>query len=107
MTLDQIADVIDVWEAHWPEERRFWRIAKADLVWRVLQASGSGITGDAVPVDEARKDAPHLAAFLDRWDAVFAARRVDFVVELAELLMKENQRFTLNIMRKLRDKARD
>jgi len=89
MTLEQMAEILDQWERDWAEERGT-RVAKIDLIRRVAKAMGKDIIEKPIPVEELRTSSPRLAAFLEKWDATFAEHRVDFLVDLSELLMYES-----------------
>jgi hypothetical protein len=89
MTLEQMARILDQWERDWADDR-YTRFAKIDLIRRVAKAFGKEIIEKPIPVDELRKTSPRLAAFLEKWDDTFAKHRVDFVVDLGELLMYES-----------------
>jgi hypothetical protein len=105
MTLDQIGELVDSWEAAWPAESRFWRAARVDLVTMVLKATGNRITDEAVYPLVPPSHYPSLPEFLEKWDHVFAARRVDFLVDLSELIVKENLKFAETVLRNIREKA--
>ena len=100
MTLEQMADILDQWERDWPEDRQT-RLAKIDLIRRVAKAFGKEIIEKPIPVEELRKTSPRLAAFLEKWDDTFAEHRVDFVVDLVELLMYESVTLLGSLLDKL------
>lgn len=105
MTLDQIGKLIDSWEAQWSAPSRPWRQAKVALVTMVLKAVGQDITEDAVPIAEARKVYPGLTDFLEKWDDAFAAHRLEFCVDIVNLLTENSAALYRTIIQKLGERA--
>jgi hypothetical protein len=100
MKPEDMGKLLDEWEQDWAD-RRFERIARVDLVRRIAAALGREMPSKIDP-KELLTGHPRLAAFLKKWDSVFAEHRVDFVVDLSELLIYEGAELLGSLLKKLR-----
>lgn len=105
MKAEDIGKLLDEWEKDWAD-RRFERFARVDLVRRIALALEREMPFKVDPKELLVEDS-RFSKFLQKWDRVFAAHRVDFVVDLSEVLMYEGVELMGKLLEKLKVKIKE